>query len=85
VVRPEPSAAWARRRSTLLCRCRTDGRLRERDLNAWDIAGGALLVSEAGGRVTGLHGESFTSRGRSVLASNNLIHDAMLQTVRSVE
>jgi myo-inositol-1(or 4)-monophosphatase len=57
----------------------------ERDLNPWDIAGGALLVAEAGGRVTGLHGEPFTSRGRSVLATNNLIHDAMLQTVRSVE
>jgi myo-inositol-1(or 4)-monophosphatase len=57
----------------------------ERDLNAWDIAGGALLVTEAGGRVTGLHGEGFTSRGRSVLASNNLIHDAMIQIVRSVE
>jgi myo-inositol-1(or 4)-monophosphatase len=57
----------------------------ERDLNPWDIAGGALLVTEAGGRVTGLSGEPFTSRGRSVLASNNLIHDAMLDIVRSVE
>ena len=57
----------------------------ERDLNAWDIAGGALLVTEAGGRVTGLQGEPFTSRGRSVLASNNLIHDAMIQIVQSVE
>jgi myo-inositol-1(or 4)-monophosphatase len=57
----------------------------ERDLNPWDIAGGALLVTEAGGRVTGLNGEPFASRGRSVLASNNLIHDAMLHTVRSVE
>jgi len=57
----------------------------ERDLSPWDIAGGALIVSEAGGRVTGMHGEPFTSRGRSVLASNNLIHDAMLQIVLSVE
>jgi len=57
----------------------------ERDLNPWDIAGGALLVSEAGGRVTGLTGERFTSRGRSVLASNHLIHDDMLAIVRSVE
>jgi myo-inositol-1(or 4)-monophosphatase len=57
----------------------------ERDLNAWDIAGGALLVTEAGGRVTGLGGEPFASRGRSVLASNNLIHDAMLDIVRTVE
>jgi len=57
----------------------------EQDLHPWDIAGGALLVSEAGGRVTGLHGEPFSSRGRSVLATNNLIHDAMLQTIQSVE
>ena len=57
----------------------------ERDLNAWDIAGGALLVTEAGGQVTGLQGEPFSSRGRSVLASNNLIHDAMLDVVRSVK
>ena len=57
----------------------------EQDLHPWDIAGGALLVSEAGGRVTGLHGEPFSSRGRSVLATNNLIHDAMLQTTQSVE
>jgi myo-inositol-1(or 4)-monophosphatase len=57
----------------------------ERDLNPWDIAGGALIVAEAGGRVTGLHGEPFTSRGRSVLASNRLIHDEMVQIVKSVE
>jgi myo-inositol-1(or 4)-monophosphatase len=57
----------------------------ERDLSPWDIAGGALLVTEAGGRVTSLQGEPFTSRGRSVLASNNLIHDAMLDIIRTVE
>ena len=57
----------------------------EQDLHPWDIAGGALLVTEAGGRVTGLHGEPFSSRGRSVLASNNLIHDAMLRVAESVE
>jgi myo-inositol-1(or 4)-monophosphatase len=57
----------------------------ERDLSPWDIAGGALLVTEAGGRVTSLQGDPFTSRGRSVLASNNLIHDAMLDVIRSVE
>jgi myo-inositol-1(or 4)-monophosphatase len=57
----------------------------EQDLNPWDIAGGALLVSEAGGRVTTLQGTAFTSRGRSVLASNHLIHDAMLDVVRTVE
>lgn len=50
----------------------------ERGLSAWDIAGGALLVSEAGGRVTSLSGAPFSSRGREVLATNGLIHDAMV-------
>jgi myo-inositol-1(or 4)-monophosphatase len=67
-----------------LC-CVASGRMDgfwERGLSAWDIAGGALLVSEAGGRVTGLDGRPFASRGREVLASNGLIHDAMIEIVR---
>jgi myo-inositol-1(or 4)-monophosphatase len=28
----------------------------ERGVNLWDIAAGALIASEAGARVTGLHG-----------------------------
>jgi myo-inositol-1(or 4)-monophosphatase len=54
----------------------------ESDLKPWDIAGGALLVAEAGGRVTGLAGEPFLSRGGNVLASNLLLHDAMLDVIR---
>jgi myo-inositol-1(or 4)-monophosphatase len=57
----------------------------ERELNAWDIAAGALLVNEAGGRVTGLDGDPFSSRGLSVLATNDLIHEAMLDVIRTVE
>jgi myo-inositol-1(or 4)-monophosphatase len=53
----------------------------ESDLKPWDIAGGALLVEEAGGRITGLAGEPFKSRGGHVLASNGLVHDAMLQVI----
>ncbi len=55
----------------------------ESDLKAWDIAGGALIVSEAGGTVTGLTGEPFSSRGGSVLASNGHLHDAMLDVIRT--
>jgi len=55
----------------------------ESDLKSWDIAGGALIVSEAGGAVTGLRGEPFVSRGGSVLASNGRLHDAMLEVIRS--
>jgi myo-inositol-1(or 4)-monophosphatase len=54
----------------------------EADLKPWDVAGGALVVAEAGGRVTGTDGAPFTSRGGHVLASNGRIHDAMLDVIR---
>ena len=53
----------------------------ESDLKAWDIAGGALIVAEAGGRITGMAGEPFTSRGGHVLATNGHLHDAMLEVI----
>jgi myo-inositol-1(or 4)-monophosphatase len=55
----------------------------EADLKPWDVAGGALVVAEAGGRVTGTDGAPFTSRGGHVLASNGRIHDAMLDVIRT--
>jgi myo-inositol-1(or 4)-monophosphatase len=55
----------------------------ESDLKPWDIAGGALIVEEAGGRVTGTDGSAFTSRGGHVLATNGRLHDAMLGVIRS--
>src|SRR3954453_21685199 len=42
----------------------------EKDLKAWDIAGGGLIVAEAGGRITNMAGEPSTSRGGHVLAAN---------------
>ena len=53
----------------------------ERDLKPWDIAAGALIVTEAGGRMTMMDGSPFRSRGSEVLATNALIHDAMLEVI----
>jgi myo-inositol-1(or 4)-monophosphatase len=53
----------------------------ESDLKAWDIAGGALIVAEAGGRITNMEGEPFTSRGGHVLATNGHQHDPMLSVI----
>jgi myo-inositol-1(or 4)-monophosphatase len=54
----------------------------ESDLKPWDIAGGALIVAEAGGVVTGMDGAPFSSRGGHVLATNARLHDAMLEVIR---
>ena len=55
----------------------------ESDLKPWDVAGGALVVAEAGGLVTNMEGAPFTSRGGHVLATNGVLHDAMLEVIRS--
>ena len=54
----------------------------ESDLKAWDIAAGSLIVTEAGGQVTDMTGDPFTSRGRHLLATNGLLHDIMLDVIR---
>jgi myo-inositol-1(or 4)-monophosphatase len=46
----------------------------DQHLKPWDLAAGALLVTEAGGRVTGLDGGKFSSYPGDVHASNGHIH-----------
>jgi myo-inositol-1(or 4)-monophosphatase len=46
-------------------------------LNPWDTAAGVLLVEEAGGKISDLEGRPYSLGGRSILASNALIHDEM--------
>jgi myo-inositol-1(or 4)-monophosphatase len=55
----------------------------ESDLKPWDIAGGSLIVAEAGGRVTHMSGDPFSSRVGAVLATNAVLHDQMLEVIRS--
>lgn len=51
----------------------------ESSLKPWDSCAGALIVEEAGGRVTDWRGTRFQSRMAPVLATNGRIHDAMLE------
>jgi myo-inositol-1(or 4)-monophosphatase len=53
----------------------------ESKIQPWDVAAGGLIVDEAGGRVSTIAGEPFRSRAGSVLASNGLIHDLMLDVI----
>ena len=50
----------------------------EQRLKPWDTAAGALIVAEAGGRVTDWAARPYQSRSDRLLASNVLIHEEML-------
>jgi len=47
-------------------------------LNPWDLAAGCLLVAEAGGKYSGMHGEPHNVRGPDLLVDNGLLHDEMV-------
>jgi myo-inositol-1(or 4)-monophosphatase len=51
----------------------------EMGLNPWDIAGGELLITEAGGKVTDFWGENNHLQNSFILASNNKIHKIVLK------
>jgi myo-inositol-1(or 4)-monophosphatase len=57
----------------------------ERDLKAWDIAAGSLLVSEAGGKVTDADGEPDVLAAGSVCAGNLDIHPLVLERLRAAK
>ncbi len=53
----------------------------EQHLKPWDVAAGALIVTEAGGRVTGMDGSPFDTVAAHLVASNSLIHAPMLDVI----
>jgi fructose-1,6-bisphosphatase/inositol monophosphatase family enzyme len=50
----------------------------ERQAHPWDVAAGALLVREAGGRVTGGAGQPFDLDEPTIIASNGRSHRRMV-------
>lgn len=56
----------------------------EFNLNSWDTAAGVLIVQEAGGQVTDFKGGPFQLDSRETLASNGLVHPAMLSEFEQV-
>jgi len=54
----------------------------EVNLNPWDMAAGILFVREAGGMVTDFTGTPSGIYTKQVLASNGIIHNAMLDVLR---
>lgn len=56
----------------------------EFNLNPWDTAAGVLIVEEAGGRVTDFSGRPFQIASRETLASNGLVHDALIAEFQAI-
>jgi myo-inositol-1(or 4)-monophosphatase len=54
----------------------------ERDLSAWDVAGGALLVREAGGFVSDLDGGDAMLNAGHIVAGNEAIHRDLLAVLK---
>ncbi|TAH42992.1 MAG: inositol monophosphatase [Bacteroidetes bacterium] len=55
----------------------------ENGLNAWDVAGGAIIVMEAGGIVTDFEGGDDYIFGAEIIASNAGVANEMLELVKS--
>ncbi len=53
----------------------------EDGLKAWDVAAGVLLIEEAGGRVSDFNGAPLDIYSPKVLASNGLVHEAMMRVL----
>jgi myo-inositol-1(or 4)-monophosphatase len=55
----------------------------ELNLSPWDVAAGAVLVLEAGGRVTDVSGGPSWTEGREILATNAHLHEEIRRHLRA--
>ncbi len=55
----------------------------EEGLKPWDVAAGVLIIEEAGGRVSDYQGDPIDIFTPPVVASNGLLHEAMMRVLRS--
>ena len=54
----------------------------EEGLNPWDTAAATVIVKEAGGRLTDYDGNPFSPYLRTVVATNALVHEAILEALQ---
>lgn len=53
----------------------------ERFIGQWDFMAGALIVAEAGGKLSDYGGSSSFTQGNSIVATNGLIHQQLLNAI----
>ncbi len=61
---------------------RLDGYL-HLSLAPWDVAAGALIIEQAGGRITTLTGKPWDVHSKAYIASNGYVHAALLRMCRA--
>ena len=54
----------------------------EANLSPWDIAAGALIIKEAGGKVTDFKGNNYNVFNNRIVATNGLIHKELIRHLR---
>jgi myo-inositol-1(or 4)-monophosphatase len=54
----------------------------EINLHPWDTAAGAIIVEEAGGRLSDFSGEPFSIYLKQIVASNSRIHDELISILQ---
>ena len=55
----------------------------EYNLNPWDVAGGSLILTEAGGKLSDFSGKEYNIYEKEILATNGLIHGLVLEIIQS--
>lgn len=55
----------------------------EFDLQPWDTAAGTLIATESGGKVSQINGDKYSLYNNNILATNGLIHHAMIQNINT--
>lgn len=53
----------------------------EYSLNPWDVAGGAIIIHEAGGKVTDYSGGNNYLFGKEIIATNSCIHNELMEVL----
>jgi len=56
----------------------------EYGLSPWDVAAGAFIVERAGGKVGDFNGKENFIYGKEIIASNNLIFNELLETIKKI-
>ncbi|MBE9468131.1 MAG: inositol monophosphatase [Bacteroidetes bacterium] len=55
----------------------------EYSLHAWDVAAGAFIVKQAGGKICDFKGENNFLFGKEIIASNSLIYSEFLKIIKN--